>query len=49
MNDYAFGSKRNKKKSKLKEKKKHPYKSGGKFRSTSIDEVSSKKKTKAKK
>jgi hypothetical protein len=36
MSDYAFGSKRNKSKNKLKEKKKHPYKSGGKFRSTSI-------------
>jgi len=28
--------KRNKKKLKLKEKKKHPYKTGGKFRSTKV-------------
>lgn len=44
VNDSA----RNKKKKKLREKKKHPYKSGGKFRSTSIKEgerkASSKKK-----
>lgn len=49
MDDYAFGSKRNKKKGKFREKKKHPYKSGGKFRSTPIDETDGKKRTKKKK
>ena len=38
------GERRNKKKNKFKEKKKHPYKSGGRFRSSGIDEVKSKKK-----
>jgi len=30
--DYAFSQKRSKKKDKLKEKKKHPYKKGGRRR-----------------
>lgn len=34
VNDSA----RNKKKKKLREKKKHPYKSGGRFRATSVKE-----------
>jgi hypothetical protein len=33
MDDYTFSDKRNKRKSKLKEKKKHPYKKGGFSRS----------------
>ncbi|MEA3414354.1 MAG: hypothetical protein U9Q99_02410 [Nanoarchaeota archaeon] len=45
MSDYVFNSKRNKGKNKLKEKKKHPYKSGGRFRSISIN-LSNKKKDK---
>ncbi len=36
MNDYAFSDKRNKGKFKKKEKKKHPYKSGGRERSSKI-------------
>jgi len=36
MSDYCCGDKRNKGKNKLREKKKHPYKVGGKFRSTNI-------------
>ena len=36
MSDYCCGDKRNKGKNKLREKKKHPYKVGGKFRSTDI-------------
>jgi len=31
-----FSGKRNKRKGKLKEKKKHPYRKGGKYRSTKI-------------
>ncbi len=31
--DYGFSDKRNKRKNKLKEKKKHPYKKGGSHRS----------------
>lgn len=37
--DYAFGGNRNKKKDKFKEKKKNPYKTGGKFRSSSVEET----------
>jgi hypothetical protein len=36
MTDYAFSERRNKRKNKLKEKKKHPYQKGGKFRITDI-------------
>lgn len=36
--------KRNKKKNKFKEKKKHPYKSGGKFRTGGVKIKNSKKK-----
>lgn len=42
MSDYACGEKRNKKKDKLHEKKKNPYKTGGKFRSSGVVEVKSK-------
>jgi len=41
--------KRNKRKSKLKEKKKHPYKVGGKFRLGNINLKKSQKKKKIKK
>lgn len=34
--DYGFSDKRNKKKNKKHEKKKHPYQTGGKFRSTKV-------------
>lgn len=34
--DYGFNDKRNKKKGKFKEKKRHPYKSGGAKRSMNI-------------
>jgi hypothetical protein len=54
--DYACGSSRNKKKDKMREKKKNPYKTGGRFRSsaiTDLDNASSKvenlKKAKSKK
>jgi hypothetical protein len=36
MADYCCGDKRNKSKDKKREKKKHPYKKGGRFRSTDI-------------
>jgi len=36
MSDYCFGDKRNKRKDKQKEKKKHPYKKGGALRSSDI-------------
>jgi hypothetical protein len=36
MSDYAFSEKRNKGKDKKKEKKKHPYRKGGKLRSADI-------------
>ena len=39
--DEGYSNKRNKGKNKFKEKKKHPYKSGGKFRGTEVS-VSSK-------
>ena len=35
--DYAFPQKRNKRKGKLKEKKKHPYKKGGMQRSMDFE------------
>lgn len=35
--DYAFSEKRNKRKGKKKDKKKYPYKKGGKFRGTKLD------------
>jgi hypothetical protein len=34
--DYEFGGKRKKKKDKLREKKKHPYKSGGRERGVNV-------------
>ena len=34
--DYGFSEKRRKKKGKLKEKKKHPYKKGGRHRSDNV-------------
>jgi hypothetical protein len=34
--DYGFSEKRNKGKDKRREKKKHPYKQGGKFRGSEI-------------
>jgi hypothetical protein len=56
MSDYAFGSRRNKKKDKFKERKRNPYKSGGKFRASGVNETENKsekvdnlKKKKAKK
>jgi hypothetical protein len=56
MSDYAFGSRRNKKKDKFKERKRNPYKSGGKFRASGVSETENKsekvdnlKKKKAKK
>jgi len=36
MSNYTFSEARNKRKNKLREKKKHPYNKGGKFRSTKI-------------
>ena len=35
--EYAFSQKRNKAKCKKKEKKKHPYKKGGKYRSVDLE------------
>jgi len=43
MGDYECGTSRNKRKDKKKEKKRHPYKSGGRFRSSSVKESSKKK------
>ena len=37
--DYAFGGSRNKKKDKFKERKKNPYKTGGKFRSSGVTDT----------
>jgi len=34
--DYSFSEKRNKRKGKMKEKKKHPYKAGGANRSKEV-------------
>ena len=39
-NNYAYPEKRRKGKHKKKEKRKHPYKKGGKFRSSKIKEGS---------
>jgi len=36
--DYTYPEKRRKGKHKMKDKKKHPYKKGGKFRSSKIKE-----------
>lgn len=41
--DYGFSDKRNKRKSKLKEKKKHPYKKGGFSRSMEFGNSEKKK------
>ena len=35
--DYGFGEKRNKKKGKFKERKKHPYRQGGQFRTMKFE------------
>lgn len=43
--DYACGEKRNKRKDKKREKKKHPYKSGGAQRSSGVSLKSKKKDT----
>lgn len=40
--EYGFGSSRNKKRNKAKKKKENPYKLGGRFRSSNIDETSNK-------
>lgn len=37
--DYGFGGRRNKKKDKMREKKKNPYKTGGRFRGSTVDET----------
>jgi hypothetical protein len=42
--DYGFSDRRNKRKSKLKEKKKHPYKKGGALRSMEFGKVGKEKK-----
>jgi hypothetical protein len=49
--DYGFGGKRNKKRDKAKKKRENPYKSGGRFRSSSISDTdnASKKVTNLKK
>lgn len=44
MDDYGFSSKRKKKKDKAREKKRNPYKVGGRFRSSSVSEVGKAKK-----
>jgi hypothetical protein len=51
MTDYECGGSRNKKKDKMREKKKNPYKTGGRFRSSEIKDTdnSSKKVTNLKK
>ncbi len=41
--DYAFSQKRNKSKDKRKEKKKHPYKKGGRERTIVFDKSEEKK------
>lgn len=43
--DYACGGRRNKKKDKLKEKKKNPYKVGGRFRGSTVIETDNSSKT----
>lgn len=37
--DYAFGGSRNKKKDKAKKKRENPYKTGGRFRSSVVNEL----------
>jgi hypothetical protein len=37
--DYAFGGSRNKKKDKARKKRENPYKTGGKFRSSMVNEL----------
>jgi hypothetical protein len=37
--DYACGSSRNKKRDKAKKKRENPYKTGGRFRSSAIEET----------
>ena len=37
--DYAVGGSRNKKKDKMREKKRNPYKAGGKFRAMDVEEL----------
>ena len=37
--DYAIGGSRNKKKDKMREKKKNPYKAGGRFRVMDVEET----------
>ena len=44
--DYGFSDKRNKRKVKLKEKKKHPYKKGGAQRSMKFEKIGNKKQKK---
>ncbi len=39
MSDYACGESRKKKKDKLKEKKRNPYKTGGRFRGSFINDT----------
>jgi len=41
--DYGLPDKRNKRKVKLKEKKKHPYKKGGNQRSMKFEKIENKK------
>lgn len=43
MSDYALPQKRKKRKDKKKESRKYPYKKGGKFRGTSLDNSKKKK------
>jgi len=43
MADYECGGSRNKRKDKQREQKKHPYKSGGRFRSSNVSEVKGKR------
>ena len=43
MGDYGFPQKRRKGKDKRRDKKKHPYKKGGKFRASGVKEKESKK------
>lgn len=42
--DYGFSDKRNKRKNKMKEKKKHPYRKGGALRSTEFGKHEKQKK-----
>lgn len=38
MSDYISGDRRRKGKDKMREKKKHPYRKGGKYRATGVKE-----------